>query len=46
MSDVLAPFEESIDREYHRLAHRLGWRFRYSPARTLASGTRLAFDEQ
>jgi hypothetical protein len=43
MSDPLAPFEKSIDREYQRLGHTLGWRFLYSPASTLASSTRLAF---
>lgn len=45
-SDVLAPFEEMIEREYRRLGPRLGWlgwRFLYTPACTLAPETRLAF---
>lgn len=32
-----------IETAYERLGHRLGWRFLYSPARTLAPGTQLAF---
>jgi hypothetical protein len=43
VSDDLVRFAESIDREYRRLGHTLGWRFLYSPARTLAPSTRLAF---
>ena len=43
MSDVLAQFKESIESAYDRLGHQLGWRFLYTPARTLAPDTRLAF---
>jgi hypothetical protein len=43
VSDLLAPFKEDIEREYDRLGHQLGWNFLYTPARTLAPGTRLAF---
>jgi hypothetical protein len=43
MSDVLAEFKESIESAYDRLGHQLGWRFLYTPARTLAPDTRLAF---
>jgi hypothetical protein len=43
MSDVLAQFKESIEVAYDRLGHQLGWRFLYSPARTLAPETILAF---
>ena len=39
----LAPLVADIELAYERLGHRLGWRFLYSPARTLAPGTRLAF---
>lgn len=42
-SDVLAPFKEMIEREDSRLDLKLGWRFLYTPARTLAPETRLAF---
>jgi hypothetical protein len=39
----LEGFIASISDAYDRLGHRLGWRFLYSPAKTLAPGTRLAF---
>lgn len=42
-SNVLAPFKEMIEREDSRLDLKLGWRFLYTPARTLAPETRLAF---
>jgi hypothetical protein len=41
--EMLAPFVERIDAAYRRLDHVLGWRFLYTPAATLAPGTRLAF---
>lgn len=43
MSDVLARFKECIELAYERLGHQLGWRFLYTPARTLSPDTRLAF---
>jgi hypothetical protein len=43
VADLLAPFKEMIERECDRLGHQLGWGFLYTPARTLAPGTRLAF---
>jgi hypothetical protein len=39
----LAEFKESIESAYDRLGHQLGWRFLFTPARTLAPETRLAF---
>jgi hypothetical protein len=43
VSDLLAPFIEMIERECPRLGHQIGAQFLYTPARTLAPGTRLAF---
>ncbi|HUA06114.1 MAG TPA: YbhB/YbcL family Raf kinase inhibitor-like protein [Solirubrobacteraceae bacterium] len=37
MCDVLAPSTGSIETAHDRLGHQLGWRFLYTPARTLAS---------
>jgi hypothetical protein len=39
---VVTTFAERIEEAYERLGHQLGWRFLYTPARTLASTTRLA----
>ena len=41
--NLLASFGESIDLAYRRLGHKLGWTFLYTPTRTLAPETRLAF---
>lgn len=43
MSDVLAPFKKSIARAHDDLGHEHGCRFLYTPARTLAPDTRMAF---
>jgi hypothetical protein len=43
MSDTIAQFKEWIEAAYDRLGHQLGWRFLYTPARTLAPDTGLAF---
>jgi hypothetical protein len=43
VSDVLAPFVKIIAQAHDELGHEHGWRFLYSPARTLTPGTPMAF---
>ena len=43
MANDLVAFAERIARAHDAFRHRLGWRFLYSPARTLSPQTRLAF---
>ena len=42
MGDLFATLVGRIETAYERLGHQLGWRFLYSPARTLNPKTRLA----
>ena len=43
MTEPFLSLVERIELAYERLGHQLGWRFLYSPARTLSPDTQLAF---